>query len=70
MVTAFREALDLPECDEHSDFYESGGDSLTAFRITAHLQEALDIEVPVALLFAYPTPAELAAVVEADFTGA
>ncbi|MCE7082318.1 pyridoxal-phosphate dependent enzyme [Streptomyces sp. ST2-7A] len=70
LVAAFREALDLPECDEHSDFYELGGDSLTAFRITAHVQEALDIEVPVALLFAYPTPAELADVIEADFTDA
>ncbi len=74
------EALDLPELiaqiyrqaladnslDTESDFFESGGDSLTAFQITALLQDTLGVEVPIALVFAYPSPADLASVVETE----
>ncbi|CAL9573845.1 hypothetical protein SUDANB120_04905 [Streptomyces sp. enrichment culture] len=71
LVTAvYRETLGVPELDEHGDFYEWGGDSLAAFRITARLEEALGVEVPVALVFAYPTPADLADVVRTDFAQA
>ncbi|MET9959161.1 acyl carrier protein [Streptomyces sp. NPDC006326] len=66
----YRDTLGVAELDEHSDFYEWGGDSLTAFRITARLEEALGVEVPVALVFAYPSPADLAEVVDADFVRA
>ncbi|MFG2298922.1 acyl carrier protein [Streptomyces sp. NPDC048603] len=66
VTDAYRETLGVDGLDENSDFYEWGGDSLTAFRITARLEEALGTEVPVALVFAYPTPADLAAVVESD----
>ncbi|MEU7908331.1 acyl carrier protein [Actinoplanes sp. NPDC049118] len=67
LVGVFRDALGLPEAEADSDFFECGGDSLSAFQITARLQEALGVEVPVALVFAYPTPGELAEVVETDF---
>jgi acyl carrier protein len=70
LVAVFREALGAPGLDRDSDFYEAGGDSLTAFQITSRLQEALGVEVPVALVFAYPTPADLAAVVDSDFVQA
>ena len=46
-----------------SDFYEAGGDSLTAFQIVARLRDALGLEVPVALVFAFPSPSDLAAAV-------
>lgn len=71
LVEIFRDVLDLPELTEDTDFYEAGGDSLTAFQITGRLQEALGCEdIPVSLVFAYPTPRELAEVVEADFGSA
>jgi acyl carrier protein len=70
LVTVFQETLGVPELDQDGDFYEHGGDSLTAFQITSRLQDALGVEVPVALVFAYPTPADLAAVVDADFVQA
>ncbi|WP_340559280.1 acyl carrier protein [Streptomyces sp. GSL17-111] len=66
VTEAYREALGSPEIDQDSDFYAWGGDSLTAFRVTATLQDALGVEVAVALVFAYPTPADLADVVDAD----
>ena len=53
VVAVYREALGAPELDEDSDFYEWGGDSLTAFRITARLQEALRVEVPVVILLEF-----------------
>ncbi|MFI6002541.1 acyl carrier protein [Streptomyces sp. NPDC051366] len=70
VVSVYRETLGVADLDEQSDFYEWGGDSLTAFRITARLEEALGAEVPVALVFAYPSPADLADVVHADFVQA
>ncbi len=71
LITDFyRETLGDGSLDADSDFFEAGGDSLVAFQITARLQEALDVEVPVALVFAYPSPADLASVVAADYVDA
>jgi acyl carrier protein len=70
LVAAYRDTLGIAGLDQDSDFYEAGGDSLTAFQITGRLQEALGVEVPVALVFVYPSPADLAAVVDSDFVGA
>ena len=67
LVAIYRDTLGDDTLDLDSDFYEAGGDSLTAFQVTARLEAALGLEVPVALVFAYPTPADLAAVVDADF---
>ena len=62
IASIYRETLGDDTLDTTSDFYEAGGDSLSAFQITARVQEALGVEVPVALVFAYPTPADLATV--------
>ncbi|MEV7502236.1 acyl carrier protein [Streptomyces sp. NPDC093018] len=67
LVDIFRDVLRLPDLTAETDFYEAGGDSLTAFQITGRLQEVLGADVPVSLVFAYPTPLELAEVVEADY---
>lgn len=67
LVGIYRETLGDANLDADSDFYEAGGDSLTAFQITARLQDALGVDVPVALVFAYPSPADLAEVVDTDF---
>jgi acyl carrier protein len=63
IAAGYREALDDATLDTGSDFFEAGGDSLAAFQIAARIQDALEVDVPVALVFAYPTPAELATVV-------
>ncbi|WP_329563917.1 acyl carrier protein [Kitasatospora sp. NBC_01266] len=70
IVSVYQDALGSADLDGQSDFFEYGGDSLTAFQITSRLQEALGVEIPVALVFAYPCPAELADVVEADLAQA
>ncbi|HEU5331288.1 MAG TPA: phosphopantetheine-binding protein [Actinocrinis sp.] len=66
IAAIYRETLRDDSLDTDSDFFECGGDSLTAFQITARLGAALGAEVPVALVFAYPTPADLASVVDLD----
>ncbi|WP_042429249.1 acyl carrier protein [Streptacidiphilus anmyonensis] len=70
VVSVYQDALGVSGLDQDSDFFENGGDSLTAFQITSRLQEALGAEIPVALVFAYPSPLELAEVVEADLVQA
>ncbi len=67
LVTVYQDTLGGSGLDQDSDFYEAGGDSLTAFQITGRLQQALGVEIPVSLVFVYPTPADLAAVIESDF---
>lgn len=67
LVGIFREVLGLDDLTADWDFYEAGGDSLTAFQIVGRLQEALGAEIPVSLVFAYPTPADLAEVLDADY---
>jgi acyl carrier protein len=67
LVGIYRDVLGLPDLTADTDFYEAGGDSLTAFQITGRFQEARDIDLPVALVFAYPTPQDLAEVVDTDF---
>lgn len=62
IVTLYRDALGDTALDADSDFFESGGDSLAAFQITAGLQDTLGVAVSVALVFAYPSPADLATV--------
>ncbi|MEU3255213.1 pyridoxal-phosphate dependent enzyme [Streptomyces sp. NPDC006997] len=68
LVDVFRDVLDLADLTADTDFYEAGGDSLTAFQITGRLQELLGADdIPVSLVFAYPTPRDLAEVVDADY---
>lgn len=67
LTEIYRETLGDASLGADADFYEAGGDSLTAFQITARLADALGVDVPVALVFAYPTPADLADVVDTDF---
>ncbi|MGH3380987.1 MAG: acyl carrier protein [Actinoallomurus sp.] len=65
IVGIYREALGHDDLGPDSDFYEAGGDSMTAFQIIARLRTAFGLDVPVALVFTCPTPTDLAAAVAA-----
>lgn len=66
VAAIYREVLCDDSLDADSDFYEAGGDSLAAFQISALLGDVVGAEVPVALVFAYPTPTDLASVAGTD----
>jgi acyl carrier protein len=63
VLAVYRQVLDDPSASPDDDFFELGGDSFQAMKITAMLEETTGKQVRVAAVFAFPTPAELAAVV-------
>ncbi|MEM7198651.1 MAG: amino acid adenylation domain-containing protein [Planctomycetota bacterium] len=58
-------ALERDGIGAHDDFFDLGGHSLSAVRVSAQLGAAIGREVPVVLLFERPTPAKLAAWIDA-----
>ncbi|WP_392397618.1 amino acid adenylation domain-containing protein [Rhizobium ruizarguesonis] len=54
------ELLGVERVGRHDNFFELGGHSLLAVRLLVRLTEALAVELPLAILFAKPTLAELA----------
>ncbi|MEU2613049.1 amino acid adenylation domain-containing protein [Micromonospora sp. NPDC007271] len=64
VASVWAEVLDTPAVDVHADFFDLGGHSLLAGRVTARLADALDLDLPIHVLFAHPTVAGLAAEVE------
>jgi acyl carrier protein len=65
IVAAYRETLRDESLGPDSDFYEAGGDSISAFRIIARVRDAFGLDVPVATVFTCPTPGDLADAVAA-----
>jgi amino acid adenylation domain-containing protein len=59
VVDVFRTALDIPEIGIYDDFFEMGGNSLLLATVSGKLAARLGRPVPVAILFANPTPAAL-----------
>ncbi|MEU7022634.1 amino acid adenylation domain-containing protein [Streptomyces sp. NPDC046203] len=62
----FEEVLKLPQgaVGIDTNFFELGGDSLLATRLLARLRRASGADVPITTLFATPTPAALAGLLE------
>ncbi|MET7834679.1 non-ribosomal peptide synthetase [Micromonospora sediminicola] len=56
----------LPATDAEADFFELGGHSLLATRVISVLRRALDLDLPLVLLFDNPTIAGLALAVERE----
>ncbi len=57
--------LGVADVGAHDDFFALGGHSLAATRVTGRLMAALDLAVPVRLLFEHPVLADFAAGLEA-----
>ncbi len=59
------EVLGTPGSGAFDDFFASGGHSLLAARVASRASAAFGVEVPLSLIFEAPTPAALAAAIEA-----
>ena len=62
LATLCEAALGLTPVGVHDDFFDLGGDSLLATEMLAAIAETTGLEVPVAVLVAGPTVAQLSAV--------
>ncbi|ANI42208.1 acyl carrier protein [Mycolicibacterium vaccae] len=59
IVGIFRRVLNTSEVDEHSDFFELGGDSLLATRVLSAIARDFGIELTYDDIVDYPTPVGL-----------
>jgi amino acid adenylation domain-containing protein len=60
LLDLFREVLGVADATVHDNFFDLGGHSLAAYKLTARIREAFGARVPVREIFAAPTVAELA----------
>jgi acyl-CoA synthetase (AMP-forming)/AMP-acid ligase II/acyl carrier protein len=70
ILAIWREVLELTDLGVHDDFFDLGGHSLAAARITARVRDAFALELPATAVFEHPTVAELAAAVGEARAGA
>ena len=61
----FAAALERASFDVDADFFAAGGHSLLATGVVARANEILGVELPLSAIFEHPTPASLAAYVDA-----
>jgi amino acid adenylation domain-containing protein len=65
VAAVWAEVLRVPRVGPGDDFFELGGHSLLATQVVARLRGAFGAEIPVRAVFESPTPAGLAAAVDA-----
>ena len=59
IVRSYREILGDSEIGERTHFFDHGGDSLGAVHLSLALQSRLETNVPVNMVYRFPTPAKL-----------
>ncbi|MGD0579818.1 MAG: amino acid adenylation domain-containing protein, partial [Bryobacteraceae bacterium] len=69
LIRLWREALDGARVEPHDSFFDLGGDSLAATRLIVLIEKHLGRELPLAALMRAPTPARMAALLEAGTGG-
>jgi len=64
LAQIWEEFLKAPNIGIHDDFFDLGGQSLTAIRVVARIRDAFAIDLPLRNLFDQPTIAGLAGVID------
>lgn len=64
LALIFAELLKLPQVGRTDNFFDLGGHSLLAVRAMARVRAEFSVDVPLVMLFAKPTVAELASVID------
>jgi len=57
--------LGADDASMDDDFFDLGGNSLSAVQLMASIRERLDVDLSIGLLFEYPTVRQLATAVDA-----
>ena len=70
LSTIWTQVLGLPHIGVEANFFEMGGDSLSALRIVNQIREYLGEHVSLVVMFEAPTIAGLAALLEANYADA
>src|SRR5437660_1381846 len=60
IASLWAEVLELPAAGPDDDFFELGGDSLSAVQVLSRLQGRFGVRLSLAAFFAHPTPAGVA----------
>lgn len=60
----FTDVLECDQLDVDADFFEAGGNSMTATLTTYRLRDEFEVEVPLLLIFEHSTATELAQAIE------
>jgi acyl carrier protein len=60
VLGVWRGLLGVPGLTREDDFFGAGGDSLLAVEAVLQVQEAAQVNIPIATLFLWPTPSEFA----------
>ncbi len=68
LTEIWTEVLNINQIGIHDNFLELGGTSLAAIRLTARIDEAFELEIPVNRIFEFPTIAGLAGHLEVVMT--
>jgi amino acid adenylation domain-containing protein len=69
LASIWKDVLHLSEISIHDSFFELGGHSLLATQVVSRIRRAVQIELPLRVLFQGPTIAELAQQVETRIRG-
>ena len=64
LMKIWTDVLRVPNPDKSADFFDIGGDSLTAMEVIGRVREELQVELPLLAFFEDPTITHLAAVVD------
>jgi acyl carrier protein len=64
LASIWQESLGFERIGSHDDFFELGGNSLLAARITSRIREAFQVDISMASLLKKPTLADLSEHIE------